>query len=52
MANKLALMGGQPLYSKEDFKIEPWPPVSEKTADHLRDLYLSRAWSFIYEASA
>ena len=46
MANKLALMGGQPLYSKEDFKIEPWPPVSEKTADHLRELYFSRKWSF------
>ena len=46
MANKLALMGGQPLYDINDYKFAEWPPVSEKTANHLRDLYFSRAWSF------
>ena len=46
MANKLALMGGQPLYDPQDYKAAVWPPVSEKTAEHLRDLYFSRKWSF------
>ena len=46
MANKLALMGGQPLYDINDYKFAQWPPVSEKTAEHLRELYFSRAWSF------
>ena len=42
----LAVNGGTPLYEIGCIKSIPWPPVSEATADHLRDLYLSRAWSF------
>lgn len=43
---KLAINGGQPLFTNDEFKVMPWPPVSEKTADKLREIYLSRAWSF------
>ena len=46
MANKLAVCGGTPLFKPEDYLIEPWPPVQESTADKVRELYLSRAWSF------
>ena len=46
MAGKLAVCGGTPLFSVEDYQIEPWPPVRESTADKIRELYLSRAWSF------
>jgi len=46
MAKKLAVCGGTPLFKPEDYLIEPWPPVKESTADKVRELYLSRAWSF------
>ncbi|MBR4675346.1 MAG: aminotransferase class I/II-fold pyridoxal phosphate-dependent enzyme [Victivallales bacterium] len=42
----LAVNGGTPLYELGCMKTIPWPPVSDVTADHLRELYLSRAWSF------
>lgn len=42
--SNLALFGGTPV-SKEICP-QPWPPVSESTADKMRELYLSRAWSF------
>ncbi|MFW5915748.1 MAG: DegT/DnrJ/EryC1/StrS family aminotransferase [Planctomycetota bacterium] len=40
-----ALTGGQPV-SENPLEAEPWPPVSEEMADRLRELYLSREWSF------
>ena len=46
MAQKLAVSGGTPLFNVDDYQIEPWPPVRESTADKIRELYLSRAWSF------
>ncbi len=42
--SELALFGGSPV--SEKICPPPWPPVSEKTADKMRELYLSRAWSF------
>ncbi len=42
---KLAINGGTPSAEK-DFKTCPWPPVSESTADKIREIYLSREWSF------
>ncbi len=44
--SKLAINGGTPLVKDGDYKVADWPPVSEATADVIRDLYLSRAWSF------
>jgi len=46
--SKLALFGGTPVSEK----IFPpaWPPISESTADKMRDLYLSRTWSFNSQA--
>ena len=43
---KLAINGGTPLFGNNEYQVMPWPPVSEKTADKLREIYLSRAWSF------
>ena len=43
---KLAVNGGTPLFNEGDYQIEPWPPVRESTADKIREIYLSRAWSF------
>ena len=43
---KLAINGGTPLFGEGEYRTEIWPPVSEKTADKIRELYLSRAWSF------
>ena len=42
--SKLALFGGTPV--SEKICPPAWPPVSESTADKMRELYLSRAWSF------
>ena len=44
-STQLALTGGKPI---ADSPLEPeqWPPVSDDTADKIRDLYLSREWSF------
>jgi dTDP-4-amino-4,6-dideoxygalactose transaminase len=44
-SSPLALLGGTPVL-KERLNAPPWPPVSEQTADRLRDIYLSRQWSF------
>ena len=46
MTKKLAVCGGTPLFQPKEYQIEPWPPVKESTADKVRELYLSRAWSF------
>ena len=42
----LAINGGTPLFQNNEFKVMPWPPVSESTADKLREIYMSRQWSF------
>ncbi|MEI6424579.1 MAG: DegT/DnrJ/EryC1/StrS family aminotransferase, partial [Lentisphaerota bacterium] len=42
---KLALLGGKPVSETRIGGI-PWPPVSDKTGDKLKELYLSRQWSF------
>lgn len=42
---KLALLGGKPVSETRIGGI-PWPPISEKTGDKLKELYLSRKWSF------
>ena len=47
---KLAVNGGTPAAGNQKLIWTPWPPVSEKTADSLRELYLSRKWSFNSEA--
>ncbi|MCF7855784.1 MAG: DegT/DnrJ/EryC1/StrS family aminotransferase [Candidatus Pacebacteria bacterium] len=44
-SSSLALHGGSPVVN-EPLRWAPWPPVSEATADKLRDVYLSREWSF------
>ena len=46
MARQLAICGGTPLFTAGEYLVEPWPPVKESTADKIRELYLSRAWSF------
>ena len=46
--SKLALLGGTPV--SEKICPPAWPPISESTADKMRDLYLSRAWSFNSQA--
>ncbi len=43
--SKLAINGGTP-FSSHALKVLDWPPVKESTADKLREIYLSRAWSF------
>ncbi len=46
MAN-LAVNGGKALYEEKDAMMPlAWPPVSEETAERIKELYLSRAWSF------
>ncbi len=44
MAN-LAINGGRAV-SETLFPVLPWPPVKESTADKLKEIYMSRAWSF------
>ena len=46
--SKLALFGGTPV--SEKICAPAWPSVSESTADKMRELYLSRAWSFNSQA--
>ncbi len=46
---KLAIFGGKPVSENRIAGI-PWPPLSEKTGELLKDLYLSRQWSFNSEA--
>ena len=43
---KLAINGGTPLFGNNEYQVMSWPPVSESTADKLREIYLSGAWSF------
>lgn len=43
---KLAVNGGPSINEGKEFKFLPWPPVFEKTADKIREIYLSREWSF------
>ncbi|MBS3762276.1 MAG: DegT/DnrJ/EryC1/StrS family aminotransferase [Planctomycetes bacterium] len=43
--SKLAINGGKPI-SETPLKPESWPPVSEETAERMKELYLSREWSF------
>jgi len=43
--SKLAINGGKPSAGKT-FKTCPWPPVSEATAEKIKEIYLSREWSF------
>jgi L-glutamine:2-deoxy-scyllo-inosose/3-amino-2,3-dideoxy-scyllo-inosose aminotransferase len=43
--SKLALLGGKPVSVTNVNKVS-WPPISEKTGDKLKELYLSRKWSF------
>lgn len=42
---KLALLGGEKLFA-ENVVAAPWPPVDEETAERLKQVYLSRNWSF------
>ncbi|MBP5638881.1 MAG: aminotransferase class I/II-fold pyridoxal phosphate-dependent enzyme, partial [Victivallales bacterium] len=42
----LAINGGKPVYPTNAVVGIPWPPVSEETAERIKELYLSRAWSF------
>ncbi len=42
----LAVNGGTSLFETGSYHLVDWPPVSEKTAKKIRELYLSRAWSF------
>lgn len=42
---QLALHGGKPV-CEEPLQPNPWPPVDEQTAEKMRELYLSREWSF------
>lgn len=42
---ELAILGGRPV-SAAPLRPMAWPPVSERTADRLREIYLSRQWSF------
>ena len=46
MSRNLAVSGGTPLFKKNEYQAAIWPPVREATADKIRELYLSRAWSF------
>jgi dTDP-4-amino-4,6-dideoxygalactose transaminase len=44
---ELAICGGNPYLAPGTYKrFWPWPPVDEKTADRIRELYLSASWSF------
>lgn len=42
---KLALLGGKEMYP-EKVSPMPWPPVSEETAERLKQVYMSGKWSF------
>ncbi len=44
---KLAIEGGkQSVTDAVKQALKPWPPVYPKTAERLKDIYLSRKWSF------
>ena len=42
---KLAIDGGKPAFEKPAH-VPPWPPVYPETAEKLKEIYLSRNWSF------
>ncbi|HQL88164.1 MAG: DegT/DnrJ/EryC1/StrS family aminotransferase [Lentisphaerae bacterium] len=42
----LAVNGGTPVITPGTLKTLPWPPVCEETAEKIKELYLSRQWSF------
>lgn len=44
--SNLAINGGTALLANDEYQLMPWPPVSDATADKLREIYLSRDWSF------
>jgi L-glutamine:2-deoxy-scyllo-inosose/3-amino-2,3-dideoxy-scyllo-inosose aminotransferase len=44
-SGKLALLGGAPVCT-EKLICPAWPPADEATGDALREVYLSRKWSF------
>ena len=44
--SKLAINGGNSVNNGKYLTLLPWPPVYEKTADKIREIYFSRAWSF------
>ncbi len=44
-SSPLALLGGTPIVASP-LSAPAWPPLLEKTADRLRDIYFSREWSF------
>ncbi|MCD4825096.1 MAG: DegT/DnrJ/EryC1/StrS family aminotransferase [Phycisphaerae bacterium] len=43
--SKLAILGGTPVCS-ESLQQPAWPPISEATAERLKEVYLSGQWSF------
>lgn len=44
--SKLAVNGGTSVNNGKTLQLLPWPPVYEKTADKIREIYFSREWSF------
>ena len=43
--SKLAIDGGTPVFAAKA-NVPVWPPADEKTAELLKEIYLSHAWSF------
>ena len=43
---KLALLGGQPHIKEKMEWGSFWPPIDDTTGEKLKELYLSRDWSF------
>ncbi len=42
----LAINGAAPVVKDGEYKYIEWPPVNESTAEKVKQLYLSRKWSF------
>ncbi|NMA42831.1 MAG: DegT/DnrJ/EryC1/StrS family aminotransferase [Oligosphaeraceae bacterium] len=42
---KLAIEGGKPVFEKPA-RVPPWPPIYPETTEKLKEVYLSRKWSF------
>ena len=42
---KLAIDGGSPVFEKPA-NLPPWPPVDPEVAEMLKEIYMSRKWSF------
>lgn len=43
--SKLAINGGTPVFTSPA-QVPAWPPADEETAELLKEIYLSHAWSF------